>query len=169
MCARAQPHHNTQGMSCAQFQSLPAALRSVEDAALLSLAKAQLWKRCPGAGCGQMVERTAGCNHMKCRCGFDFCYACGARYANKQPTANNAHGTPGCQCPLFDVPAEAAEPPRAQPAPRAPAPVVLRPAGERPWRGGRRVSKTPCWHSSSIYDCPRGPENCWFWHDEDDE
>ncbi|KAG2428932.1 hypothetical protein HXX76_011176 [Chlamydomonas incerta] len=77
------------GYTCAQFQALPAHLRSAsaEDAALLSMAKQQRWKRCPD--CGFTVERTAGCNHMKCRCGCHFCYACGRKASG---------GTHACRC-----------------------------------------------------------------------
>eukprot|EP00882_Tetradesmus_deserticola_P013925 GHRQ01014792.1.p2 GENE.GHRQ01014792.1~~GHRQ01014792.1.p2 ORF type:complete len:168 (+),score=34.79 GHRQ01014792.1:803-1306(+) len=150
-----------QGMTCVQFQALPPELRSVEDAAMLRMAQQQAWKRCPAAGCGHVVERSEGCNHMRCRCGVDFCYACGSAYRNSQPSADNVHGTPSCSCPLFSVPEEAEEQAVAQP-------VLLRRA-TRPWRNGRLVSRTPCRHSASIYDCPQGPSRCWFWHDEDNE
>lgn len=33
-------------------------------------------KECPG--CGIVVMKSEGCNHMTCRCGFEFCYVCGA-------------------------------------------------------------------------------------------
>ncbi|KXZ48561.1 hypothetical protein GPECTOR_26g464 [Gonium pectorale] len=92
-------HH---GYTCADFQKLPAHLRSAEDAAMLQYSARQQWKQCPH--CKQMVERSEGCNHMKCRCGREFCYACGAEYVSKAPTPDNVHGTPGCACPLFDVP-----------------------------------------------------------------
>lgn len=105
-----------QGMSCQGFQDLPADLKSAEDAAMLHIAKQKQWKRCPA--CGHLVERTVGCNHMVCRCGCDFCYACGTKYTSKQPSANNVHGTQACGCDLFQVPDEAARAP-------APAPVVL--------------------------------------------
>jgi hypothetical protein len=26
------------------------------------------------------VEKSEGCHHMKCRCGMEFCYACGGIY-----------------------------------------------------------------------------------------
>ncbi|WIA13220.1 hypothetical protein OEZ85_006812 [Tetradesmus obliquus] len=149
------------GMTCAQFQALPPELRSVEDAAMLRMAQQQAWKRCPAAGCGHVVERTEGCNHMRCRCGVDFCYACGSAYKDSEPTADNVHGTPACTCPLFSVPEEPEE------AAAAARPVVLRRA--KPWRNGRFVSRTRCRHSASIYDCPNGLGRCWFWHDEDDE
>lgn len=155
-----------QGMTCAQFQALPPELRSVEDAAMLRMAQQQSWKRCPAAGCGHIVERTEGCNHMRCRCGVDFCYACGSAYKDNKPTADNVHGTPACNCPLFSVPEEHDEDGAAVAV--AARPVVLRRAA-RPWRNGRFVSRTPCRHSESIYDCPNGPGRCWFWHDEDNE
>eukprot|EP00984_Skeletonema_dohrnii_P004877 scaffold1718_cov81-Skeletonema_dohrnii-CCMP3373.AAC.5 len=33
-------------------------------------------KRCQQ--CGNGIERSSGCLHMKCRCGYEFCYKCGA-------------------------------------------------------------------------------------------
>jgi hypothetical protein len=129
---------------------------------MLRMAQQQLWKRYPAAGCGHIVERSEGCNHMRCRCGVDFCYACGSAYKDSHPTAGNVHGTPACECPLFSVPDEADDDQAAA------QPVVLRRA-ERPWRNGRLVSRTACWHSASIYGCPNGPDMCWFWHDEDNQ
>ena len=38
------------------------------------------YKKCPF--CGFWVEKTVGCNHMRCSCGKDFCYGCGAAYGN---------------------------------------------------------------------------------------
>lgn len=61
------PYPYLQGFSCAAYAALPAALRSLEDAALLRLGAARGWRRCPA--CRQMVERAGGCNHMRCRCG----------------------------------------------------------------------------------------------------
>uniref|UniRef100_A0A383WBY6 RBR-type E3 ubiquitin transferase n=1 Tax=Tetradesmus obliquus TaxID=3088 RepID=A0A383WBY6_TETOB len=63
-----------EGMTCAQFQALPPELRSAEDAAVLRMAQQHGWKRCPG--CGHIVVRTEGCNHMRCHCGAHFCYEC---------------------------------------------------------------------------------------------
>lgn len=34
----------------------------------------------------------AGCDHITCRCGCEFCYECGAMYIS---------GEPGCNCPLY--------------------------------------------------------------------
>jgi len=36
------------------------------------------FKMCPG--CKKWVEKTAGCDHIRCRCGFEFCYKCGGIY-----------------------------------------------------------------------------------------
>ncbi|RPD63146.1 hypothetical protein L227DRAFT_415707 [Lentinus tigrinus ALCF2SS1-6] len=46
------------------------------DEAVLSLAKAERWTRCPS--CHFMVERISGCPHMVCRCQAQFCYLCAA-------------------------------------------------------------------------------------------
>lgn len=140
-----------------------------------------------------MVERIDGCNHVKCRCGIDFCYSCGAKYVDTKPNANNVHGTQGCQCPLFDAPPEdgavagAPDEPEAAPAegrrrrrrprrrrrrPQSPPPRPYYspwapPNSARPWRDGRCVSRAYCHDAHSIHDCARGGL-CWFWHDEDD-
>lgn len=45
---------------------------------LLSLARVNGWMPCPK--CHQLVEKTEACNHIKCKCGKDFCYACGGNY-----------------------------------------------------------------------------------------
>ena len=41
----------------------------------IQLAEEQKWMKCPK--CRQIVERTAGCNHMVCVCTEEFCYKCG--------------------------------------------------------------------------------------------
>ncbi|OTB02472.1 hypothetical protein M426DRAFT_62150 [Hypoxylon sp. CI-4A] len=45
---------------------------------VIQLARDQGWQRCQN--CWGMVELSIGCNHMTCRCGFQFCYICGARW-----------------------------------------------------------------------------------------
>ncbi|GLC42596.1 hypothetical protein PLESTB_001117400 [Pleodorina starrii] len=170
-------HH---GYTCAAFQALPAHLRSAEDAAMLQLSERQQWKRCPA--CKLIVERSEGCNHMRCRCGCDFCYGCGKPYKDTRPTPDNVHGTPACGCPLFDVPEDIEEEEEEQ-APQQPQENHAGGAGggyggygqghnyaapaPAPWRGGRVVKRRRCRYSASIYGCPYGSK-CWYWHEEDD-
>ncbi|KAI0532787.1 hypothetical protein GGR58DRAFT_488866 [Xylaria digitata] len=45
---------------------------------VIQLAREQGWQRCQNSW--GIVEPNTGCNHMTCRCGFQFCYACGARW-----------------------------------------------------------------------------------------
>ena len=60
--------------------------RTDADAMLiLWLSRVSGWARCPG--CLQMIELRMGCNHMKCRCGANFCYLCRARWKT-------------CSCPV---------------------------------------------------------------------
>lgn len=32
--------------------------------------------------CGNAVERNKGCNHMTCKCGYEFCYVCGKKWGS---------------------------------------------------------------------------------------
>ncbi|KAL5581188.1 hypothetical protein UlMin_013630 [Ulmus minor] len=62
-----------------------------EDQMLKSLATRKLWRQC--AKCNHMVELADGCYHITCRCGYEFCYTCGAEWKHKRPT---------CKCPIWD-------------------------------------------------------------------
>ena len=48
------------------------------DKAFESFVKGSKFKQCPK--CTMWVEKTDGCNHMRCRCGTEFCYVCGGYY-----------------------------------------------------------------------------------------
>ncbi|RYP65651.1 hypothetical protein DL771_008203 [Monosporascus sp. 5C6A] len=54
---------------------------------VIQLAREQGWQRCQNCWC--MVELNMGCNHMTCRCGFQFCYVCGSEWKT-------------CQCEHWD-------------------------------------------------------------------
>ncbi|KAE8357235.1 hypothetical protein BDV27DRAFT_170931 [Aspergillus caelatus] len=41
---------------------------------ILEMAKIEGWQRC--TRCRNIVELKSGCNHITCRCGFEFCYTC---------------------------------------------------------------------------------------------
>ncbi|KAI8523973.1 hypothetical protein RHMOL_Rhmol13G0113300 [Rhododendron molle] len=82
------PWHDS--MSCHEYKNknpYPPA----EDAKLKTLADMNLWRQC--VKCNHMIELAAGCYHMTCRCGYEFCYTCGAEWKNKKAT---------CSCPLWD-------------------------------------------------------------------
>ncbi|KAK8463927.1 hypothetical protein PHAVU_011G072300 [Phaseolus vulgaris] len=61
-----------------------------EDLKLKFLASRSLWRQC--VKCNHMIELAEGCYHMTCRCGFEFCYNCGAEWKDKKST---------CVCPLW--------------------------------------------------------------------
>ncbi|TVU05662.1 hypothetical protein EJB05_48833, partial [Eragrostis curvula] len=77
-CARcgAAPWHN--GVTCDEYGGLGKGDRGQEDMMLLEMASGRKWKRCPS--CQFIVERTEGCRHITCRCGFQFCYDCGTSW-----------------------------------------------------------------------------------------
>lgn len=60
-------------ISCEENQKL----RNVNelDKEFYKYVKGAMYKQCPF--CKMWVEKTVGCNHMRCRCGKDFCYLCG--------------------------------------------------------------------------------------------
>ncbi|PIA38657.1 hypothetical protein AQUCO_02700111v1 [Aquilegia coerulea] len=82
------PWHST--MSCKDFKASNLSAR-VEEAKLKSLANQNLWRQC--VKCNHMIELAEGCYHMTCRCGYEFCYTCGAAWKNKKAT---------CSCKLWD-------------------------------------------------------------------
>ena len=45
---------------------------------LRELVKEKGWQTC--SKCHSIIEKISGCLHMTCRCGFEFCYRCGAGY-----------------------------------------------------------------------------------------
>ncbi|KAK9715789.1 hypothetical protein RND81_06G189700 [Saponaria officinalis] len=61
------------------------------DTKLKSLATKKGWSQC--RQCANMIELAEGCYHITCRCGFEFCYLCGAEWKNKKAT---------CNCRLWD-------------------------------------------------------------------
>ncbi|KAJ4979153.1 hypothetical protein NE237_009933 [Protea cynaroides] len=82
------PWHNN--MTCSDYKRLNPYPRS-EDAKLKSLATQNLWRQC--VKCNHLIELAEGCYHMTCRCGYEFCYTCGAEWKNKKAT---------CSCQLWD-------------------------------------------------------------------
>ncbi|KAK4441151.1 hypothetical protein Salat_0450000 [Sesamum alatum] len=82
------PWHSN--MSCEDFKRLNP-YPCDEDKKLKSLATENLWRQC--SKCNHMVSLAAGCYHIYCRCGHEFCYTCGAEWKNKKAT---------CNCPLWE-------------------------------------------------------------------
>ncbi|VFQ59641.1 unnamed protein product [Cuscuta campestris] len=79
-------HYN---MTCRAYQSSPR-LPSGESV-VKALANKKKWRQC--VKCNNMVELASGCYHIYCRCGYEFCYTCGAEWKNKKAT---------CKCVLWD-------------------------------------------------------------------
>ncbi|XP_057956585.1 E3 ubiquitin-protein ligase RSL1-like [Malania oleifera] len=82
------PWHSN--MTCNDYKQLNPFPRA-EDAKLKSLATKNLWRQC--VKCNHMIELIEGCFHMTCRCGYEFCYTCGAQWVDKKAT---------CSCPLWE-------------------------------------------------------------------
>ncbi|KAJ1268695.1 hypothetical protein BS78_07G154600 [Paspalum vaginatum] len=67
------------GVTCEEFARLGVGERAREDLLLVEAARKGNWKRCPR--CRFYVEKSTGCMHITCRCGFQFCYRCGKPWA----------------------------------------------------------------------------------------
>ncbi|ORX77985.1 hypothetical protein BCR32DRAFT_270310 [Anaeromyces robustus] len=63
-------HHN---ITCQEYQDSRDEKKL--DQQFYNFARGAKFKVCPK--CKFWVEKNKGCNHMKCRCGADFCYVCG--------------------------------------------------------------------------------------------
>ncbi|KAL8216897.1 hypothetical protein R6Q57_023734 [Mikania cordata] len=63
-----------------------------DEVQLKSLATSNHWRRC--VNCMHMIELAAGCYHITCRCGYEFCYRCGAVREKKKAT---------CSCPTWNL------------------------------------------------------------------
>jgi hypothetical protein len=50
-------------------------------------------QRCPS--CRNVILREAGCNHMTCNCGYEFCWVCGSKYTRWHFQPLNPCGCPG--------------------------------------------------------------------------
>ncbi len=60
------PHENS---SCEENKD------KIVDSKFHDLAKNNNYKQCEK--CNYWIEKSQGCNHMKCKCGHEFCYVCG--------------------------------------------------------------------------------------------
>lgn len=81
-CLQCQTRHHP-GISHEQNlgnQPRSAAERRQEEAASRRVV-AEISKTCPNGDCGAQIQKTAGCDQIKCRaCGHDFCWICRADY-----------------------------------------------------------------------------------------
>ena len=84
-CARcAVPWHD--GLGCEEFQKLGPDERGREDLLLRRLVGKEGWQRCPE--CQMFVEKSEGCNYIKCRCGYSFCYRCASELSAQNHYCN---------------------------------------------------------------------------------
>ncbi|XP_047322850.1 E3 ubiquitin-protein ligase RSL1-like [Impatiens glandulifera] len=65
--------------SCSEYKRLNARKSGKEDEMARELARKKNWKQCPK--CKYYVDKYEGCLHITCRCGYEFCYKCGAKWS----------------------------------------------------------------------------------------
>ena len=64
------------GMTCKEFAI--SRVFDKNDEAFIQFVRGAKYKQCPK--CKFWVEKNEGCDHMTCRCSFQFCYICGGVY-----------------------------------------------------------------------------------------
>ncbi|VFQ87136.1 unnamed protein product [Cuscuta campestris] len=75
-CAQCRvPWHGM--MTCQEYQKAKRSCKNERelDSKFFKLAEKESWQKCPM--CKFFVQRHSGCEHIRCRCGCDFCYHCG--------------------------------------------------------------------------------------------
>ena len=84
-------HHSVAwhtGLTCAEYDT-----RQNGDVASRDLIEAET-RRCPS--CTAPIQKSYGCDHMTCRCGFEFCFVCLADYRAIINGSNLQHNR-GCK------------------------------------------------------------------------
>ena len=76
-CLRCMTEYH-KGLTCDEYRASKDV--GALDAMFAALVNGQHFKQCPH--CKFWVEKTVGCDHMRCRCGGEFCYKCGGNYGN---------------------------------------------------------------------------------------
>nr|XP_043607641.1 probable E3 ubiquitin-protein ligase RNF217 [Erigeron canadensis] len=66
--------------SCKEFGKLNTKMKGKGDEMAVALAKKKKWRKCPS--CKFFVEKAEGCVHITCRCKYEFCYNCGAKWSS---------------------------------------------------------------------------------------
>ncbi|KAL9995561.1 putative transcription factor C2H2 family [Helianthus debilis subsp. tardiflorus] len=74
-------------LSCKEFGKLKG--KNVDEMAV-ALAKKKKWKKCPN--CNFFVEKAEGCVHITCRCKYEFCYTCGAKWSHSHYGCKRRNG-----------------------------------------------------------------------------
>jgi len=82
--------------SCQDKACATCGLEKHDDCPLDTLAKKNKWQTCPS--CNYLIERSGGCNAVKCRCGANFCYNCGTKYQSSR----GGSFTAACNCGQFE-------------------------------------------------------------------
>lgn len=76
-----------EGLTCAQFDSLRPDVAADQEAAQLLIGTTT--QQC--SKCKKRIERSAGCDHMTCRCGHQFCWRCGATISHDETYGSSNH------------------------------------------------------------------------------
>lgn len=77
ICAKCHVPWHTE-FTCQEFERIGVEGEGREDVLVEELAKKKSWRKCPN--CKMCVEKSEGCLHITCRCGFEFCYMCGSQW-----------------------------------------------------------------------------------------
>ncbi|KAL4512406.1 hypothetical protein ABPG72_005408 [Tetrahymena utriculariae] len=72
LACQCEQHYN---QTCEQYQITQ---QESQDKQFEDFAEERNFKKCPS--CKFYIEKSEGCDHITCRCGYEFCYLCGGTY-----------------------------------------------------------------------------------------
>ncbi|CAL9247549.1 unnamed protein product, partial [Arabidopsis halleri] len=92
------PWHSN--LSCNDYKRL-GPNPTADDIKMKALANKKMWRQCEN--CNHIIELSEGCIHIICRCGYEFCYICGAKWIRGRVCTHSPHTPPTSKFIAFDV------------------------------------------------------------------